>query len=47
MKDEDGEDVGVIDQFNNWNKTYGSINFMIDDKNIYEKLLAHVLKFKP
>lgn len=47
VKDENGDDVGVIDQFNNWNKTYGSINFMIDDKNIYEKLLAHVYKFKP
>ena len=47
VKDEDGEEVGVIDQFNNWNNSYGSINFMIDDKNIYDKLLTHVYKFKP
>ena len=46
VKDEDGEEVGVIDQFNNWNNSYKSINFMIDDKNIYEKLLTHVYKFK-
>ena len=34
VKDEDGEEVGVIDQFNNWNNIYGSINFMIEEKNI-------------